>query len=329
MKNVIQFFFKYITVFLIGVFVGIACVYLFFLSTSLVAGGGVVFPHIAIVLPFIPPIVTFAVIISCFCLVTRLTRQRDFSVLSILVCVILHIFTWFVFLPVSIKPLIGVTEKIQSQQTRQPSLISPGYFRTTDGGLFYYFRVSEDKTGDGIFIDFDTNHETIIQFLPLTNTLLDAEALEGDVLIRRTVAFPGVLTLLLSLIAKFQDNVQQALALGTLVWYAFASVCYPLMALIAFAHASRWRLINFSLLAFAFSAILLLNVAYFEYAIPTKLSVFTGFFSALPVLNRLPPEAESYILLVVFNVLTAVIVAFFGFHAYIKKKGSPAWTGAD
>jgi hypothetical protein len=334
MKNVIMFFVKYVTVLIVGIFVGIVCVYLFFMSTSLVAGGGVVFPYISIVVPYLPTIGACAAIISCFCLITRIARQRDLSFFSILVCGVLHICTWFVFLPVGDKVTANIIEKMQSQQTWQPSLISPGYFRIiTDGGLFYYFRVNDDKTGDGIFIDLNPDSETLLQFLPLTNTLIDAEALGGDVLIRRTVALPAALSLLLHLIVEFHNNALQARALGILVWYAFASVCYPLVALVAFAHASKWRLINFALLSFTFGVILLLNVAYFEYAIPTKLSVFTGFFRVAPVLNRLPPEAESYILLVVFNVLAASIIAFLGFCAYIKKKRStpppPPWTGDD
>jgi hypothetical protein len=322
MKNALLFFAKYITVLLVGAFVGIACVYLFFMITSLRAGGGAVFPTISVVYSFILLINICVTILACFCLITRIARQSDYSFVAMLVCIAFHVFTWFVFLPVSNKAVTSIIGQSQSNKTFQSAGVSPGYFRQIDGKLFYFFRINEDKTGDGVLIDLNAATETYLQLTPLSHAPLMPEFLDGDPLIYRTVAFPPVLALLLRLIVAFGENAETALRRGILTWYAFASVCFPLTALISFAHVSRWKLINFSVLVFGFCAILLLNLAYFAYDIPAKLPFFTGLFRAAPVLNRLSSETESYILLVVFNVLAAVIVAFLGFRAYIKKKRS-------
>jgi hypothetical protein len=323
MKNVLPFFVQYITVLLIGAFAGIACVYLFFLCTSLTAGGGIVYPPLSIVLTFVPLSCACAAILSCFCLITRIARHRDYSLLAILVCMALHLATWLIFFPVGDKVLTSIIRQVQSQTTWQPESISPGYFRQTDEGIFYYFRVNEDKTGDGVFIGLTPNAETFLQLFPLNHAPLVPEFLDGDLLIQRTVAFPPVLSVVLRLFAEFGANARAAFQRGILAWYAFASVCLPLTALITFAHVSRWRLNNFCLLSLTFSAICLSNLAYFENAISDKLSGFTGFFRALPVLNRLQQDAEAYILLVVFNILLAVIIGFVGFRAYIRKKRAP------
>jgi hypothetical protein len=308
MKNIVLFIVKYITVFIVGTIMGLLCYYLFLLSDSFSAGSALVFPSITGVMPIARLMVFWAIIASCLFLITRTARQPGVYAAPALVCIFLHILTWFFILPFGSRLVSRIDA---GEAPRQRSAISEGYFRRTETELYYYLQVNRDDTGTGIFVG--VGPDSGGQPATRLNPPLDLNA--GDPLLQNTLEIPELLAILFGEAASYHLSARQAMGEGYLAWGLFASICFPLIALIAFSHASIWKLINFSYIIFCFLCILLINSLYFTLDFPSRLFDLSAVF-----FRRLPQEIWPYIPLCAVNICLGLFLLIFGVHKYFVTK---------
>jgi hypothetical protein len=314
MKSLTIFIGKYFSVLIIATLVGTVGYYLVFLSAVLIAGNFVI-PSVTVVFPYIPLVLPWAAIVSCFCLITHVARQRKLYMYAVICCVIFHLCTWYLLMPQNHKLIRYFHTTDYYPEGRHE--ISPGFFHRTGDEVYYFFQFNQDNTGNGIFFNLASGG-TSQEFAYFENKPLNVVPTQGDLLIHTEV--PWGLGLVFKFIAKYQENAIHALAAGPLAWIAFGAICFPLLALLAFSHLSRWKFVNFILLCCTFVGIFIINTLYFTNFVFPFFSKTNKMFYSLLGASLLPAEVETYICLFFINIILAVIFVLSALCAYFKDK---------
>jgi hypothetical protein len=238
-------------------------------------------------------------------MITQIARKSQASFpYSAAVCAILHIASWLIFIPYCIK----LTDRFSVSAQIEKSVPTPFYFRPGSGGLFYFSRVTALQSASGVFIDLanvQSNkniRNNIFNDVPLARIGESSgdPSPYSDVLVRDTMTVSGAVGKVGAYFLQLNTFSDTAYNEGRLAWCSFASICLPMLALLAFARLPGWKLINLLFLLLGFFAIIMLNAYFYSHDVSELL--------ALPVFRIVSQTLRIYLAAAAFNILIAVCI---------------------
>ena len=142
-------------------------------------------------------------------------------------------------------------------------VVSPGFFREDNGGVYYYSRVGQDGKAEGLYIDLQGFSGEQGKVIPLDNAPVNMQAAApfSDLLIRDTVTLPRVVKVPVDLYKKQLLFAQSARSAGYISWLCFASLGVALLSVFALRKFSAWRLLSACVATAAFIGIGVANCA--------------------------------------------------------------------
>lgn len=229
--------------------------------------------------------------------------------------------SWLVLIPFSLN-LTGkydryIAENENPAQTKPP--LSTGIFRQEAGGIFYFSRVNENGTADGLFIDLTGITGEKGQIVRFVNSIIDADFSNqfADTIIRDAIKLPNVILVPLKIYSSFLQKANSALGNGFLTWLLFSSFGFLLLSCSAFENLSVWKLINGISIVFMEFFICFMNFCFWEgfifagssFSWQENLSLSPGIFY----------NSENPLLITV-NLILFVIIFLLGIVLFLIKK---------
>ena len=244
---------------IIGTVLG-ACLYMVYAAcTFLIAGEALAVFSISLFLQGVFISFPVCMIVSAMLLTLYLIRHPALPVVPLCMYAALVAVAWLVLIPLCTKFSQSYAQK-QVQVTEQRA-VSPGFFRHENGYLFYYSRVSYDKSVDGICVDSANNDGKVYTFegLPLAQTKKNF----SDSLIEETIAMPKLFMLLIQVSSILKKSGDAAWSAGHAWWLCFASFGLALLSVVGLRRVTSWRLLNTFVIIFATMGIIILNALYY------------------------------------------------------------------
>lgn len=267
-----------------------------------------------------PFVLTFVLgLVIYYCL-----RHTEHHFIRLFSYIIMCAFTWLVLIPLSFD-LGDKYENAFSERYEIP-VLSTGFFRPESGGIWYFSRIQQNGTADGLFIDLagiSGERGSVIKF---SSEKID-DAFNGqfaDTLIRDAIKLPFVVIAPLEMYSTVIEKGKVAWSRGFGAWLVFLTFALALSSVVAFEYISSWRLINGLIILLAAGIICSVNYIYYHGIIfrgtaETWIQLFeqaaekhTGF-----VHNMLMAEEP---LLAAINFALFIILLFTGIILYILRE---------
>ncbi len=209
-------------------------------------------------------------------------RHRNHPVLSIISYCVLGAFTWLVLIPCS----FSLTKKYENSGRKRYEVpfLSSGYFRPEAGGVFYFSRVYDDGTADGIFIDLTGITGEKGSVVKYQKSIIDADFSVpfADSLIRDSIKLPFIIVAPLSVYSIMMERGMTAWNNGYISWLVFVSFALALLSCICLKNISNWRLINGLAVLFGALVVCFFNAAYYKgYIFSRAASTFAAYLAGL------------------------------------------------
>ncbi len=237
----------------------------------------------------------FGAVFALISLFFFLIRHPSNAAVSAAVWAVLALFVWVVCIPVSFK----LKEGWGLSSGGRPAFLkeftvdvpSAGYFRPEGTSSYYWNSVGDGGTGSGIVAARDSfSAPSVFSRLAYdadSSVLLSPDGtplpeLSGkDILIRGRIQMPRGLSGITAVFRGFFERGEEAFGTGPGAYLCFASALFGIAALWPLCRMTGWRLLNVTLTAAGFYAVILLNEQL--YASPFFLraaAVVSGFFPA-------------------------------------------------
>lgn len=223
-------------------------------------------------------------------LILYIIRHPKSQVISLIIYSVFGLISWLVIIPMDLK-LVSRYESDAISSRIEAS--STGIFRKEANGVYYYTRIEEDGTADGLFLDTTGYLGQEGAVVPLFDIPVKNESAfpYSDILIKNSLQPPVLVTYPLSIYNALLTAAQYSSSLGILAWLAFASMGLALLAVYGIQFMSSWKLANVAFVICSAFAILFINYLYYMNILPdilkeiaVKLSGFTGLKDPLIVL---------------------------------------------
>lgn len=223
-------------------------------------------------------------------LILYIIRHPKSQVISLIIYSVFGLISWLVIIPMDLK-LVSRYESDAISSRIEAS--STGIFRKEANGVYYYTRIEEDGTADGLFLDTTGYLGQEGAVVPLFDIPVKNESAfpYSDILIKNSLQPPVLVTYPLSIYNALLTAAQYSSSLGILAWLAFASMGLALLAVYGIQFMSSWKLANVTFVICSAFAILFINYLYYMNILPdilkeiaVKLSGFTGLKDPLIVL---------------------------------------------
>ena len=244
-------------------------------------------------------------------LVFYLIRHPSQHILSLVFYLVFGAISWLVLVPTDLHLISRyesdlITTRLESS--------SAGVFRKEESGVFYYSRIDEDGSADGIFFDttgFSGSEGEVIPFfdMPVKN---ESAFPYSDILIKNALQPSPLVTYPLAVYNALLTAGAYSASLGFISWLAFASLGLALLAVYGVQFLSSWKLANVISVFVVVLAIVAVNYLYYMNILPAplkevaaKLSEFTGAKDPLIILVNL-----------IFAVLLTAFGIFMGIYRY-------------
>ena len=233
---------------LLGLLVGMN----FSSSLSMVAGKGVFFSKGLVIYTLFDGIPVVLLLIGIVLSVYKVRHGAD-PVGSAIVYSALCAVTWIVLMPLSFEARKFAYEE-KSREDDQELELSGGYFRESDGKLYYFLQDAQDQKADVLVLN-DVNSkmefgkEMILDVSSASSFAADAKPFK-DPLIKDTMADrPEVVT---NVFVAIRNRAASAWNCGIWSWLFFCGFGFAICACYGLVHSSSWRLVNI-LLIFSYS----------------------------------------------------------------------------
>ena len=215
-------------------------------------------------------------------LILYIIRHPSNHLLSLIMYVLFGLLSWLVFIPADMKLIARYESDVVSSRVEASSA---GVFRKEENGVYYYTRVEEDGTADGLFFDTTGYLGQEGMVLPLFDVAVKNESAfpYSDILIKNSMQPPLLVTYPLSVYNALLTAAEYSSSLGFLSWLAFASMGLALLAVYGVQFASSWKLANVICVLSCAVGVLFINYLYYMNILPDllkemaqKLSGLTG-----------------------------------------------------
>ena len=223
-------------------------------------------------------------------LILYVIRHPGCQILSLIIYAVFGLVSWIFIIPMDLKLISRYESDVVSSRIVASST---GIFRKESNGVYYYTRINEDGTADGLFIDTTgyTGQEGAV--VPLFDIPVKNESAfpYSDILIKNSLQPPLLVTYPLSVYNALLTAAQYSASLGFLAWLAFASMGLALLTIYGTQFLSSWKLANVACVITSAFVILFINYLYYMNILPDilkelaeKLSNLTGLKDPLIVL---------------------------------------------
>lgn len=247
-------------------------------------------------------------------LVLYIIRHPKCHILSLIIYALFGLLSWLVFIPIDIKLISRYESDVVSSRVEASSA---GVFRKEASGVYYYTRIDDDGSADGLFLDTTGYLGQEGAVLPLFDVSVKNESAfpYSDILIKNSLQPPLLVTYPLSIYNALLTAGSYSSSLGFLAWLAFASMGLALIAVYGIQFLSSWKLANVvSVIVCAFG-VLFINYLYYMNILPELLKELST------KLSNLTQIKDPLIILI--NILITLVFIVFGiFMGIYRLRGS-------
>ena len=230
-------------------------------------------------------------------------RHPKNQFVSLVMYLLLGVVSWLVLIPMDLE-LINRYESDTVSARVEAS--SAGVFRKEASGIFYFSRIEDDGTADGVFIDTEgaLNREGAV--VPLFDfTVKNGSAFPySDILVKDSLQPPELVMYPMQVYSALLTAAQYSASLGFFNWLAFASLGFALLSVYGLQFMSSWKLASVTCAVTAAAVIVFANYLYYMNILP---SVFKEVAEKLSELIGVKDP-----LIVLANLIIAALLAVFG-----------------
>lgn len=253
-------------------------------------------------------------VITQVLLVLYLIRHPQQFVLSLILYVVFGLASWLALIPTDLRLIARYESDTVSARVEATSA---GVFRKEESGVFYYSRIAEDGTADGLFFDTTGSFGLEGTVRPLFGIPVKNESAfpYSDVLIKNSLEPSELVTHPLSVYNALLTAAGYSASLGFFAWLGFASLGLALLAVFGIQFTSSWKLANVVCVITAATAIVLINYLYYMNILPellrelaAKLSQLSGIKDPLIILANI--------------VISALLILFGTFMGIYRLRGN-------
>ena len=317
MKKVVSLILEFFLSFLISLLL-LAFVYMLHESCSLLCAGQTT--KIFIFQPFLKGLIEIAPFAGILALLSSfqvLVRRRWRTVSS--ACCMLGLFAvvFAVVIPVSFNLKMDFYELSQEKnlaikELRKDVVQTPGYFRTTKDGVYYFTAIDHNYTASGVYSPSTATEKKVFETFKHKNFQFDEEEISADLLIKNELALPFYLDWPIKALASLSDCFYKAYNQGWLPYLCLASIVLAFFALWGVSFISSWPLLSVFMMILAFVIVLVSN--YFalctEVFAPAKMFI-SELFSA---------ESAGLVMPLMLNVLLLLLGSIGGLIAHLLRR---------
>ena len=293
MKRALYFAIIYLASMLVGT---IAFATLFMFSCNLnmfVTGQSVSFFSLHFFMTGILLSIPLVCILIQILLILYIIRHPKCQLVSLIMYLVFGFVSWIFVIPMDLK-LVSRYESDDVLARVETS--STGVFRKESNGVYYFTRIGDDGSADGLFFDttgYLGQEDTVV---PLFNVPVKNESAfpYSDILIKNSLQPNQLVTYPLSIYNALLTSAQYSASLGFWAWLAFASMGLALLSVYGTQFMSSWKLANVACVIISAVVVLLINYFYYMNILPDilkelagRLSNFTGLKDPLIVLINL------------------------------------------
>lgn len=269
MRKVISLILDYFLTLIVGFAIGMFICIQYFDSINLVAGERFFVSKEIIALGIFYTLPVLFLLLP-FALVLYKTRHKNNPVLSCATFAVLSLLNWFIFYPVTLK-LQNIAEKKFSENAGNPTFLklndlSSGYFRRTNGKLYFFNKETESNSAEVILLEdsaapLDFAKEEKIDVSEKSEFYKSSSPFR-DPLVKETMTDIPYQAINVFHSIKFQAI--RAWNHGFIPWICFCSLGFALCSLYSLIKLSSWRMIN-ALTALVFTGLIIwFNDFYFS-----------------------------------------------------------------
>lgn len=247
-----------------------------------------------------------------------LVRHRWHNLVSLISMVCLSVFVFAVIIPVSFNlkmDFYEISDKRNEalQELHQDVIQTPGYFRTTENGVYYYTAIDHTYTASGVYQPVYPMEKKVFETFKHSSLQFSAEDTKSDLLIKNELNIPFYIALPVSALKQMSDYFYQAYNKGWLSYLCLASIALALFALWGVSFISSWPLLSVFLMIVAF--LIVLGANYF--ALCTQLMMPAKMFMS----EWLPSDSVNLVLPLLLNLLLLLLGSVGGLIAhFIRRK---------
>ncbi len=248
----------------------------------------------------------FVSLVSTLFIIFYVIRRNPNKWLGFIIYCFLVIFTWGLIIPSAFQ--FGT---LLNRNTPEDSVsyLSPGYFRSTPKGTYYFNSIDENNRASGLVIK-NGKVETfedmdIFEIFPKTDDsshmhdpLLDSELNESP-----------VMNLSFGIFHTFIEKGRIAYSQGGISILAFLSLALTLASVYCFSKFSKWRLCNCSIVLAAFTIIALINYGVYSSDLTVKLIAFLNRKDLSIIADRHIIQIGINLCLLISNVIIGIVKA--------------------
>lgn len=286
------------------------CLYAFYCAcTHLVAGQTLGSFPFSLFLRGILLSLPFVLAINGIVLILYLIRRPAPPLIPLIFYVLIVSLTWIFLIPLSWKFYDKMDAKLAKVEKLSP--LSSGYFRNEDDLIYYYSKVNDDGTCDGICLDPSSDDRQLYTFSG--EKLISRKSSFNDSLIETSVQSPFFIHYGFEGINILASQSHKSVNEGFGKWLCFASFGLALLSLIGMRRISSWRMLNvFFVLAFSL-ALFVLNALYYGTSVFANVAPIVDlWYKGIPFLK------DAFI--VSLNVLIALVFFITGLLLDLLKK---------
>ena len=232
-------------------------------------------------------------------------RHNSRSVPLFTVYFALTLLSWGLLMPQALRLSLAYDMRLGMTKT----IVSPGYFRESGGLVYYWARLDDDGTGDGLCINLHDVNGNAVSPLHHAELPQQGQSLFADTLVATAITPPQVVRSPLAVYLYVLYQARDAASRDYFAWLAFASMGMALLAVYALGGVSSWRLQNAFIVMLAGVGIMFLNYALYA---SERLAPFARLWSQkLGAAGELVPLATAVnVVVALLFVLTGVVARF-------------------
>lgn len=317
MKKVVSLILEFFLFFLISL-VFLALVYMLNESCSLLCAGQTT--KIFLFQPFLKGLVEiapFAGILSLLLSFQFLVRRNWRNVVSLVCMIGLAALVFAVLIPVSFGLKMNMYELSNEhntalQELHKDVIQTPGYFRTTENGIFYYTAIDHNYTASGVYQPVYQMEKKVFETFKHSNLQFPPEEANSDMLIKNELSMPFYISLPISALKQMSDYAYKMYNRGWLPYLCVASIAVALFALWGISFVSSWPLLSVFLMILSFVGVLYANY----FALCTQAMMPAKMFMS----EWLSADSVSFVFPILLNLLLLLVGSVIGLIAHLLRK---------
>ncbi len=317
MKKVVSLVLEFFLFFLLSL-VFLAFVYMLNESCSLLCAGQTT--KVFLFQPFLKGLIEiapFAGILSLLLSFQFLVRHNWRNIVSLVSMICLTILVFAVIIPVSFGLKMNMYElsnehNVALKDLHKDVIQTPGYFRTTGNGIYYYTAIDHTYTASGVYQPVYQMEKKVFETFKHSSLQFDSGETEFDLLIKNELDMPFYISWPISAIKQMGDYAYHMYNRGWLPYLCIASIALALFALWGISFASSWPLLSVFMMIVSFVGVLCANY----FALCTQAMMPAKMFMS----EWLSSDSVNLVFPILLNLLLLLVGSVIGLIAHLLRK---------